>query len=93
LEAVQFTPTPIPIAVGIQIAVEGVDENMLNVRQAPGISNAIVFRAEEESIFTITEGPMQADGFTWWRLQDPADATRTGWAVANYLRVLPNSVP
>ncbi len=91
LEAVQFTPTPAPIAVGIQIAVEGVNENMLNVRQAPGISNAVVFRAEEESVFMIAEGPTQADGFTWWRLQDPNDPTRSGWAVANYLRVLPTA--
>lgn len=91
LEAVQFTPTPIPITVGAQIAVEGVGENMLNVREAPGIGNAIVFRAEEEAIFTIVEGPSQADGFTWWRLQDPSNATRTGWAVSNYLRVLPGA--
>jgi len=90
LEAVQFTPTPVPITVGSQVAVEGVDENMLNVRDVPGVTaSTIVFRAEEESIFTIVEGPSQADGFTWWRLQDPSDATRTGWAVANYLRVLP----
>lgn len=92
LEAVQFTPTPIPITVGSQVAVEGVDEQMLNVRDSAGVTGTtVLFRAEEETVFTVVDGPVQADGFTWWRIQDPQNPSRAGWAVANFLRVIPGA--
>lgn len=89
LAAVVFTPTPMPITVGSTIVVEGVDLQTLNVRDRAGVTGtSILFRAEEGERFSIVEGPTQADGFTWWRIQDPLNASRSGWAVSNYLSVL-----
>ncbi len=84
-----ITPTPESIAIGRTIRVIDVGDQQLNVRDRPGVlESTIVFRAPEDSRFVISEGPQQADGLTWWRIQDPASASRTGWAAANYLEVI-----
>ncbi|MCB9461655.1 MAG: hypothetical protein H6670_18525 [Anaerolineaceae bacterium] len=89
LPAVVITPTPVGITVGATIAVRGVDDQQLNVRNVPGINDtSIQFRADEDEQFLVVEGPVQADGFTWWRIQDAVDTTRSGWAVSNYLGVI-----
>ncbi len=89
LAAVEFTPTPVPITLGSTVIVEGVDAQTLNVRDVASITaSTIIFRALEGERFTIIEGPVQGDGFTWWRIRDANDATRQGWAVSNYLRVI-----
>lgn len=86
LAPVIFTPTPVSVQVGGSVRVEGVDEQMLNVRSTPTLSgSSVLFRADEGSIFTVLEGPTQSDGFTWWRIQDPNDPNRDGWAVSNFL--------
>jgi hypothetical protein len=88
LEAVQFTPTPAAIRIDSLVSVEGVDLQQLNVRDIPTISGSnVVFRADEGEQFRVINGPRQADGFTWWQIQDPGSLTRSGWAVANYLSV------
>lgn len=90
LEAVIFTPTPIAITLGATVAVEGVGQQELNVRDTAGvIGTTVVFRAPEGTIFRVVDGPAQNEGFTWWRIQDPANPSRSGWAVSNYLRALP----
>lgn len=90
LEAVQFTPTPVPIHINATVYVEGVDENKLNVRDIAGVTQSnVIFRAEEAEAFLIVDGPLQGDGFTWWKIQDPANPARSGWAVANYLSSTP----
>jgi hypothetical protein len=90
LAAIQFTPTPIPITIGSTVVIEGVDAQTLNVRDSASITaGTILFRAEEGQRFTIIEGPVQGDGFTWWRIRDLNDTTRQGWAVSNYLTVSP----
>jgi len=91
LPPVIFTSTPIPIAIGRFVLVDGVDADQLNVRDRAGINGTtILFRAEEGEQFNVIDGPAQGDGFTWWRIQDPNDLTRVGWAVANFLSVLPD---
>ena len=87
LEPIVFTPTPAAVRVGGQILVEGVDEQMLNVRDRPTIrDSSVLFRADEGARFDVVAGPEQADGFTWWRIQDPTNSGRSGWAVSNYLQ-------
>lgn len=89
LPAVQFTPTPVPLAVGVTAAVTGVDANQLNVRDNPGVNGTnILFRADEGTQFTIVGGPQQADGLTWWQIQSAQDATLRGWAASQYLEVV-----
>lgn len=85
LPAVVFTPTPEQIAVGRTVEVVDVGDQQLNVREQPGIVDiGIVFRAPEGSRFIVGDGPSQADGLTWWRIDDPG-AGRSGWAASNYL--------
>jgi hypothetical protein len=89
LAVVEFTPTPIPLTLGSTVIVEGVDAQTLNVRDAASITaSTIIFRAQEGERFSIVEGPVQGDGFTWWRIRDTNDPTRQGWAVSNYLSVV-----
>jgi hypothetical protein len=89
LPAVVITPTPIGITQGATVAVTGVDDQQLNVRDVAGVTgSSILFRADEGEQFIISDGPLQADGFTWWQIQDAAAPSRTGWAVSNYLNVV-----
>jgi len=90
LAPVQFTPTPAPITINRRVMVVDVDEQKLNIRDSANVlESAVLFRADEGQVFVVVEGPLQGDGFTWWRIQDPNDTTRAGWAVANYLAVVP----
>ncbi len=90
LEAVVFTPTPRGITIGDSILVKDVGADQLNVRNEPGvIDTQVIFRADEGALFVIVAGPSQADGLTWWQIQDPNNATRTGWAASNYLILAP----
>lgn len=89
LPAVVITPTPVGVTLGATIAVSGVDDQQLNVRDIAGVTgSSILFRADEGEQFLIVDGPRQADGFTWWQIQDVSNNSRTGWAVSNYLTVV-----
>lgn len=88
LAPIQLSATPAPILIGSSVIVQGVDLQTLNVRDSASLSNSsILFRAEEGDQFTVVDGPAQSDGFTWWRIQDPTDVNRAGWAVSNFLQV------
>lgn len=90
LPAIIFTPTPQQIAQGLTVVVIDVGDQQLNVRERPGIVDvAIAFRAPEGTQFIIGDGPSQADGLTWWRIDDPATG-RSGWAASNYLQPIVN---
>lgn len=85
LPTVAFTETPRPLSVGERVVVYNVGDQELNVRNVAGVTTSeILFRSPEGTEFTIVDGPQQADGFTWWQIQDATTAQR-GWAVANYL--------
>lgn len=86
LPVVAFTPTPIPVTVGATVVVTGTEDTQLNVRDNAGTQGTtILFRAVDGTLFRVIGGPQQASGFTWWQIQNPTDATQSGWAVSNYL--------
>ncbi len=86
LEAIVFTPTPQLITIGSRVVVLDVAPDQLNVRDNPGVTGtSIIFQAEELSEFVVVDGPRQADGLTWWRVEDPLNTSRAGWAASNYL--------
>ena len=85
LPPVVLTPTPISITVGSTVVVNADDG--LNIRSGAGMDQTIMFNADDGTIFTVTDGPTQANGLTWWQVRDPADDTRFGWAAADYLDV------
>ncbi len=66
-----FTPTPVPgtaIVVGgrARIAAAG----GLNLRESASTSGPIVTRLGFGQVVDVIEGPVVADGFTWWKIDD-----------------------
>jgi len=58
----------------------------LNVREQPSTSAAIMTQLKTGDYGEIVDGPVQAEGYTWWKfkLYDwSSDVERTGWAVEN----------
>jgi hypothetical protein len=98
-----LTPSPAPSAtaagtasaangqlgIGAYVQIQGTEGAGLRIRSAPGLTSDTVFRGEEAETFKVTDGPQQADGYTWWKLVAPYDETRTGWAAADFLAVVP----
>lgn len=85
-----LTPTALSISIGTTIRVIDVGDQQLNVRELPGVIDVdVVFRTPENTLFAIVDGPSQGDGLTWWKIQDPQNSQRTGWAASNYLEVVP----
>jgi hypothetical protein len=88
-------PTPVPspslppgeFAIGASITVVGVGTSGLNIRDTPGLEGAPRFLAYDEETFVLVDGPQTADDLEWWRIEDPNDANRYGWAARNFLTV------
>lgn len=60
----------------------------LRLRANPGTGGTIQFVGQELELFTVVNGPVEQDGYVWWYLESPYDATRSGWAAASYLMVI-----
>lgn len=90
--AIPSTPTPPPDAfgIGVYVQITGTGGDGLRLRAGPGLSEAQLFLGYDSEVYQIVDGPFQADGYTWWKLTAPYDATRTGWAVQDYLTVIPS---
>jgi hypothetical protein len=84
----EASPTPLPGSFAVGAFVQ-ITETGLRLREAPGLNAKILFTGEASEVFRITDGPQEADGHTWWHLTAPYDATRAGWAVQDYLTVIP----
>jgi hypothetical protein len=95
------TPTPLPddpgaptppaageLAIGLTVNVLGTGRDGLRFRSEPGLKGSILFLGVDFEEFNITNGPEEADGYTWWYLTGVEDPSRRGWAVSNYLRLL-----
>jgi hypothetical protein len=50
----------------------------VNVRNIPSLSGAIVNYYTEEVVLTITEGPVCANGYNWWRVEGVGNP---GWVI------------
>ena len=85
----QPTPAPGEFVQGVYVQVT-IGEDALRVRVSPGLSAEILFLAFDAEVFLIDDGPMQADGYTWWYLTASYDETRAGWAVQDFLTVIPS---
>jgi hypothetical protein len=82
------TLPPGDFVIGATVEVVGVGIGGLNVRASPGTDAVIRLRAFDTERFVLREGPQQASGLEWWRIEDPTDSTRTGWAARNFLTVV-----
>lgn len=92
VEGGEAVPTPPPgeIAIGAFVQVVGTQGTGLRLRTEPGLNGEVRLLASEAEVFRVEQGPVQADGYTWWYLVGPFDQTRFGWAVANYLQAIQN---
>lgn len=91
LAPIIISPTPETISVGKTVLVDA-DESGLNVRSGAGIQNERLFVAADGETLVVIDGPLQADGLTWWKVQNPDNPSRSGWAAAVYLE-LPTPSP
>ncbi len=73
---------------GAYVQITGTGGDGLRVRAEAGLKGAVRFIALEAEVFQVTDGPQEADGYTWWYLVAPADESRQGWAASNYLTVV-----
>ena len=88
------TPRPTETVEPGQIAVGGFVQPAtggegLRVHTQPGLA-APFFTAFDSEVFQVANGPQQADGYTWWFLTASYDTNRSGWAVQDYLIVIPS---
>jgi len=75
------------VAVGSIVAVYGTEGDGLRLRADPSTTGTIRMLAGESEVFTVQDGPVDADGRTWFYIVSPSDAARAGWAVADFLRL------
>lgn len=79
------TATPAPaipsaIAKGVWVTVvQGV-----NFRQEASTGAQIIRTLGEGEVLQVTDGPVSANDFTWWKLKDPNGTE--GWAAQDYLQ-------
>ena len=85
-----YTSLPGTIALNTYVQITGTDGDGLRLRVSPALSSDPLFLGYDSEVFLITDGPIQADGYTWWYLTAPYDQTRSGWAVVNYLSFVPS---
>lgn len=78
------------IAIDAYVQVTGTGGGGLRLREGPGLDRTVRILGAEEEIFLVSDGPQQADNYTWWYLEGPFDETRHGWAVSNFLHVVQN---
>jgi hypothetical protein len=81
------TPGPGQVAVGVYVQPTTGGEG-LRVHTTPSLS-ASFFSGFDSEVFLITKGPEKADGYTWWYLTASYDTARAGWAVQDFLKVIP----
>jgi hypothetical protein len=74
------TATPARFTIGGQATVNP-ELAALNVRATPDTAAAIVEVLPPGAVVTILEGPVEAGGYTWWRVRLPS--TAEGWVVEN----------
>jgi hypothetical protein len=84
--------TPIIGSEGLQIGkivrIANSVNDGLNLRFAPGVNNPSRFLALGGEKYLIMDGPVNADGYTWWNLAAPGDPSLNGWAVGDFLEVI-----
>jgi len=87
-----FAPTPIPtgIALGNYVQITGTEGEGLRIRSEPGLIGEPVFLGYDSEVFVVQDGPREADGYVWWYLVAPYDATRAGWAASDFLSYIPS---
>lgn len=69
-------PSPDSLAIGARARVTNLGGAALRARAAPGLSSPVTARIPEGREVTVLEGPVEADGYVWWRVEAAEGA---GW--------------
>jgi hypothetical protein len=86
----QAPPPGADIAVGEYVQVSGTGGDGLRLHDTAGVSSKVGYVAIDTEVFSVKDGPVEADGYVWWLLQDPYTDNLAGWGVSNYLIVVQN---
>jgi hypothetical protein len=84
-------PTPSVIAntpriiIGVLVRVVNTDGSTLRGRDTPGTDGATVVRFPPNAQLEVIAGPVDKDGYMWWRVQNESGI---GWCAATYLEPL-----
>lgn len=71
---------------GGYVQVSGTEGEGLRLRTEPSLNGQIAYLGLEGEIYVIKGGPIEADGYIWWQIEAPLNASRQGWVVSNYLQ-------
>ena len=78
-------PTPPPrtgIRQGVNVRVVKTGGERLRIREKPSTDAKILLRVEEGTILEVVDGPVTADGYTWWKVKR---GSTVGWTARNWL--------
>ncbi len=73
------------LAIGDYVQVSGTGGDGLRLHASAGVDSKVQYIALESEELVVKDGPADADGYTWWLLQNPYTDNAVGWGVANYL--------
>jgi len=93
LDASSSPQVPVRVAeinLGDYVQVSGTGGDGLRLHATAGVSGEVRYIAIDTEVFLVKEGPIDADGYVWWLLQDPYTNNSVGWGVENYLNVVEN---
>ena len=94
---ITITPTPEPsssqapippggnISLGELVQVAGTGGDGLRIHVTAGVAGEVQYIAIDSEVFRVKEGPVEADGYSWWLLEDPYTEKTVGWGASNYL--------
>ncbi|HPL28763.1 MAG TPA: SH3 domain-containing protein [Anaerolineae bacterium] len=82
-------PTAMPTAIGLGVRVEvtGTGAQQLSVRSAAGTSATRLKFVPDGTKFVVVGGPEDANGYTWWKVDDQAGTV--GWVAGKFLKLTP----
>jgi hypothetical protein len=87
----QQEPLPMGvIKIGDYVQVTGTGGDGLRLHETAGVAGKVNYVSIDTEVFKVKDGPVDADGYVWWELQDPYTDNVVGWGVANYLAVVQN---
>ncbi len=72
----------VPFQIGDVLVITDEGAN-LNLRKVPSLAGDVLMQLQSGEIVTVLEGPVKADGFTWWFMRVKSNGTE-GWAVEDY---------
>jgi hypothetical protein len=91
------TATPLPLPPAGTIGVNGwvkVTQNV-RLRDQATTGGAIVKVLQTDTTAHVIDGPVDANGYTWWKVDqfDPANPTASGWCAGEFLAAIPPPTP